>query len=133
MDRMTKAVVGGKARYFNFSVAVMFDVVDRYGTTPKMIEAMQGESRAVFEEIAWAAMRMQEDAELIRRDMGYEPVPMLKKKDFSTRMSPAEFVAIREAVTGAIVNGYKREHDDEEEEVDVFLEEIEAKKGKAGA
>lgn len=131
MDRMTTAMIGGKNRHFNFSISVLFDVVDKYGSTGAMLDALRSEGRESFQAVVWTAVKMQNDAECIRRDRGFDAEPMMEEKDFYERMSPAEFLVLKRAVSDAITNGFKMETD-EDREVDMILEEIEAKKEPAG-
>lgn len=132
MTRMTSAVVNGRERFFNFSMDVMFDVQDEYGNSALCLEKLLSEGRESFETVVWLGIRMQKDAERLRRAAGEEKEPYLTEKDFSTTMYPGEFVNIKEALTEAMTLGWKRELADSED-VDEGLEELNAKKKKAGA
>lgn len=134
MDRMVAATICGVKRYLNFSVAVMFDAMDEFGSVNKLLELVQKESVDGFKAVAWVLVRMANDGELVRRAQGYDKQPLMKESDISMRMHPLEFAEMQKAAADAIVAGYKREHvrGENGEEVDLVLEEIEQKKTKAG-
>lgn len=133
MERMTSARLFGREVFFNFSVGVMFDAVEKFGSAAAMLERMQEEGRESFEATVWAAERMQRDAEAIRRENGERRTKLLTERELSRGMYPAEFAELKNAVTAAVINGYKRETDPEDEgDTDAALEELEGKKERAG-
>lgn len=132
MDRMIETTISGVRRYLCYSIAVMFDMADKYGDISKALEIIQDNSREAFEAVQWFAMRMANEGELCRRDEGYYPQPMVTETEVSMRMAPSEFATLREAVVDAISVGYRREVEDSTEEKDLGLEELNAKKTKAG-
>lgn len=132
MDRMIETTISGVKRYLCYSVAVMFDMGDTYGDISKALDIIQDNSREAFDAVQWFAMRMANEGELCRRDAGYDPQPMVTEKEVSMRMAPSEFATLREAVVDAISVGYRREVEDSKGEKDLGLEELNAKKTKAG-
>lgn len=132
MDRIVKAMIKGQERALNYSVEVMFAMMEKYGSIKTALELMEKNDKEGFEAVRWFAVAMANDGELCRREEGQEPLPMVKEKDVSIRMKPLEYKALREAVTEAIVLGYQREAEDPEEETDLGLAELEAKKEEAG-
>lgn len=132
MDRMIKANIAGEERLLNFSIAVMFDMDERYGDLNGALNALSDPGKKGFEAVRWFVVQMANDAELYRREHGYEPVPLLEEKDISIRMTPLAFTEMKNAVIEAITAGYQRETSPTGE-IDLGLEEIEAKKEKAGA
>lgn len=133
MDRMVTAVIAGKERCLNYSVEVMFDMAEKFGTIQPALEAVQEDGREAFEVVRWFAVKMANDGELCRREAGYDPLPLVQESDISPRMSPYEYETLRAAVVDAIGAGYRREIEDENSERDLGLEELKAKKPKAGA
>lgn len=133
MDKMVKTVIGGRESWLNYSVEVMFDMAEKYGTIQNALELMQKDSREAFEVLRWFAVKMANDGELCRREQGFDPSPMLEEKKVSLRMKPVEYAALKEDVTKAVIRGYQRELQDESGEVDFGLQELEAKKPEAGA
>lgn len=132
MDRLVEVVIRGETRYLNYSVEVMFRVIEKYGSAQKMLEALLTPNTEAFETVRWLAVLMANDGELCRREAGYEKKPMLSAKDISPRMKPWEYEEIHVAVTKAVNLGYQREVDDVDTEIDLGLEELNEKKGKAG-
>lgn len=134
MDRMTKAVINGTERNLNYSVAVMFDMTDKFGNIRAALETIAEESKEGFDALRWFAVAMANDGELCRRELGYDPRPMMEESDLSMRtMSPLEYASLQGAVVEAINRGYLREvTDGEEQEIDLGLEELQAKKVEAG-
>lgn len=132
MDRMIKAVIAGVERPLNYSVSVMFDMMDKYGNIQKALEIIQQDTRDSFDAVRWFAVQMANDAELCRRNAGYDPLPFVTEKDVPMTMAPIAFADLRAAVVDAIGAGYQRETKDSSEEIDLGLEELRAKKTTAG-
>lgn len=133
MDRMTTAEINGVKRCLNYSVAVMFDMVDKFGNIRAALDVLGGENKESFEAVRWFAVKMANDAELCRRDAGYDSQPMLSEDDISLRMSPLDYALLKEAVVNAISLGYAQETvSNGKKEIDLGLEELRAKKAEAG-
>ena len=133
MDRMVSVVVNGIERHLNYSIEVMFEMAEKYGSISAALDIISGEDSKAFETVRWFFVKMANDGELCRREVGYDPAPLLKESDVSLRMSPIDFALLKEAVVNAIENGYRRETDDgESQEIDLGLEELRAKKARAG-
>ena len=128
MNRMTKTVINGEDRYLNYSIEIMFDVNEKFGNINNALETMEGNSIESFEAVKWFAIRMANDGELCRRSEGYDSRPMLSENAINIRMHPLEFSELKNAVVQAITNGYRRDIEDEDKEIDVGLEELNAKK-----
>lgn len=134
MDRMIEVNLGGERRYLNFSVEVMFDMEDVFGSLDAAMDLLKQNGREGFDTFQWFFIHMANDAELARRAEGYDPMPMLKADDILTHLHPLEYMELVGAVVNAINAGYTREKAGEDNEVDVGLEELHQKKTKnAGA
>lgn len=132
MDRMVEAEIGGRKCRFNYSIDVMFDAVDKFGSSDELLRKMQSEGRESYEPTVWAAVRMSEDAALARKDAGYDPEPALSEDELKRRMSPYDYMQLKRAVVDAILAGMTREEKSDDEAVDEGLEELERKKEEAG-
>lgn len=133
MDRTVTTTIAGVERQLCYSVSVMFDMADKYGNIQKALDIIQESNLEAFDAVRWFAMKMANEAELCRREAGYDHLPMITEKDVSKYMSPIEFADLREAVVNAISAGYRREIDGNgNEERDLGLEELNAKKTMAG-
>ena len=133
MDRVVITKIAGADRTLNYSVEVMFDMADKYGTIQKALDLLTQNSREGFDALRWFAVRMSNDGELCRREAGHSRLPMLKEGDISPRMKPLDYETLKGAVVDAITLGYKREVENTDEEVDLGLLELREKKTKAGA
>lgn len=133
MDNMVKTIINGEERELNYSIEVMFDMRDKYESIQKALEIIAEDTRDSYDAVRWFAVKMANDAELCRRDAGYDPRAMLSEKDVSLRMSPLEYEVLKGAVVDAITRGYRREtSESKEKDVDLGLEELRAKKTGAG-
>ena len=133
MDKMIYANIKGEKRPLNYSIAVMFEVLERYGNINAALNIIAADGPESFEAVRWLAVCMANDAELCRREEGYDAEPMLKEEELTLRMRPTDFNELRDAVVEAITLGYTREIVYEEAEVDLGLAELNAKKETAGA
>lgn len=132
MDRMITAVINGQERPLNYSIEVMFDMTDKYGTISNALDIILAGGKEGFEAARWFAVKMANDAELCRRDEGYDPKPMISVNDISMRMRPAEYEKLVDMVVEAISLGYKQETASDDKEIDLGLAELNAKKPTAG-
>lgn len=131
MDKMYFAPIKGKFRPLNFSIDVMFDAAEKYGSMADAFDLIEKENRDGLNAIRWFILRMANDAELVRRQEGYDPEEILKDEDVKIE-SPAYYAIYKNAVLEAIRIGYTREVEDPKQEVDLVLQELNAKKEKAG-
>ena len=131
MDRMICVEINGVKRPLNYSTEVLFDVNDRFGSFDAAAELLDRDDREAFETVKWFAIHMANDAELCRREEGYDSMPMLEDADISPHMKVYEFLELKAAVVKAIELGYFREVENPEKEIDLGLQEIKSKKGKA--
>ena len=132
MDKMRTVGIKGELRWLNYSMDVMFDMQDKFGNIQKALDIIDQRDREAFEAVRWFLVRMANDGELCRREFGYDPLPMLEEKDITPQMRPLDYALLVEAVVDAIQLGYKREIDNQNEEIDLGLEELRAKKTTAG-
>ena len=108
----------------------MFNMRDKFETIQKALDIIAQDGKEAFEAVKWFAIQMANDAELCRRDAGYDSQPMVQENDISIRMRPLEYEELKASVVDAITLGYRREIEDEEE-TDVGLAELQAKKAEA--
>ena len=129
---MITATINGEERELNYSVEVMFNMTEKYGSISAALDIIEKGGKEGFEAVRWFAIQMANDAELCRRDAGYDPKPMLTADSITPRIRPIDLELLTADVVNAIALGYKRETD-QSEEVDVGLAELNAKKAEAGA
>ena len=132
MDHMITAVINGKERYLNYSVEIMFKVIEKFGGINQTLDAIGQITREGFENLRWFVVELANDGELCRRDAGYDHEPMLTMDEISLRMTPIEHALLLARVIKAVNVGYGHEIESEEE-VDLGLAELNEKKAPAGA
>jgi len=133
MDRVVAVRIKGLDRVLNYSVEVMFDVIDKYENIQNALKLLEQNNKESFEVLRWLAVKMANDGELCRREAGLDKNPIVKDADISLRMKPLEYEELKVAVIEAITQGYRREVVDPNEYYDAEFLEYEAKKAKAGA
>lgn len=131
MDKMNYAPIKGKFRPLNFSINVMFDAADKFGSMSKAFSIIDKENREGAEAICWFLVQMANDAELVRRQEGQDHGDMLSDSDVVID-NPAIYRVYKSAVLKAIEIGYTCEIENDNE-VDLGLQELNQKKEKAGA
>lgn len=132
MDHMITAEINGEERLLNYSIEVMFKVNDKFGGVNNALDAIEKDTRECVENVLWLLTELANDGELCRRSAGYDHKQMLSPEDISMRMSPLEYLLLKEKVIQAIFAGYGKETENEEE-VDLGLAELNEKKAPAGA
>lgn len=131
MDKMYYTPIKGKLRPLNFSIDVMFDAAEKYGSMSEAFDIIEKENKESLNAIRWFLLRMANDAELVRRQEGYDQEEILTDEDIQIR-SPGMYAIYKNAVLEAVRIGYTREVEDPKQEVDLVLQELNAKKEKAG-
>ena len=109
----------------------MFDAAEKYGSMSDAFDIIEKESKESLNAIRWFLLRMANDAELVRRQEGYDQEEILTDEDIQIR-SPGMYAIYKNAVLEAVRIGYTREVEDPKQEVDLVLQELNAKKEKAG-
>ena len=115
MNGCIETTFRGRPLTLLFSIDVMFDAIEKYGSAAELLQALGGETRDTYDAVVWAAERMAREGELARREAGYEPRPMLEPGEFSLRRTPYEYVR-------------REEPDEDGGEEDEGLAELRAKK-----
>ena len=131
MDKMCLAPVAGKNRPLLFSMDVMFDAAEKFGSMSECFDALDKEDRAGAEAVCWMMTRMVNAGEIHRREAGGDPDRLFGNGEITIR-NPGWYQIYKHAVLKAIELGYAREVEDPDEEVDLVLQEIKAKKAGAG-
>lgn len=131
MDTMIYAVIKDKVKPMHYSIDVMFRVNEKYGTISAALETLEKNDREGFEVLRTLVTLMVNDAELCRRAEGYDPSELITEKDIPIRLKPIDVLNLKQAVADTISAGYKQEHSQENEEVDLGLLELQ-KKEEAG-
>ena len=132
MDKTITANIAGEFRELNFSIEVMFNVSEKYGSVKGVLDTIDAGGRDAFEAVRWLTTQMANDAELCRRAAGFDHKEMLKEEDISIHIRPIDFEILTEKVVNAISAGFGREIESDEE-IDLGLAELNAKKAEAGA
>lgn len=128
MDRMIKTEFAGRDIYLNYSMAVMFEVIEKYGDVKKALTLIGQDTREGFIVTRHLGLLMAQDAELVCRSLGYDPQPFLSEAYICEHISPYDFSVFRDAVVRAVSAGYNRETKEEAEDVDVGLQQLNQKK-----
>lgn len=124
-----KLTLGGQDYYLAFNGAAMFAFEDAFGGSGAYFEKSSGMSREAFGAICEAAAILAEQGELVRRAMGYDKGPIPSKDLLMACIMPADMLRLRQAVLNAIVAGYGRQVEGQED-TDMGLVELEQKKTK---
>ena len=133
MDPHTELEYRGRQVTLLYSMDVLFDASERFGSVRDMLDLLGSEKRESVDAVRWLFARMAKEGELARRENGETPRPDFPEDLIPARMRPGDFTALREACMQAVELGYRREEtDDEDEETDEGLLELQAKKAGDG-
>lgn len=108
-----------------FNGAAMFAIGDEFGTT-NVFELLQDGTIKEFENICKLSAILSEQGELIRRYNGQDNGPILKAEELAVMASPNDVMTLKRGVINAVIAGYGREVEEDEEQ-DGYLAEIEKK------
>lgn len=127
--KAAKVTLAGQDYFLVFNGAAMFEFDDAFGGSSAYFENTKGDGREVYATVCKAASILSEQGELIRRSLGYDKGPILTEEQALILAAPMEAARLRKAVMDAILAGYGREIEDDED-VDMGLLELERKQGK---
>ena len=127
--KAAKITLAGQDYYLLFNGAAMFAFEDAFGGSNAYLEKAVAGDRAGFEAVCEAAAILAEQGELARRALGFDKGPIPDKALYLTCAAPSDLIALRQASLDAIMAGFGREVESEED-VDLGLLELERKKGK---
>ena len=108
--KAVKINLAGRVRYLAFTGEAMFQMRDKFGGTSKLLEDMKADTREGFSIACEAAALLAEQGELVRRNFGYDPEPILDAATIAATAAPSEIVSLKLAIPAAISLGYGREH-----------------------
>lgn len=128
--KAVKITLAGQAYYLAFNGSAMFAFEDAFGGVNAYLEKAGDLGRAGFEAVCRAAALLAEQGELARRAMGYDRGPIPAAEQIMACAAPADLVTLRQAALNAILAGFGREVEGEED-VDLGLLELEQKKTKS--
>ena len=120
----------GQQYYLTFNGVAMFAFEDAFGGSNTYLEKAGIAGREGFEAVCEAAAILAEQGELARRVLGYDRGPLPDKNFFLACATPADMILLRQAVLNAIVAGYGRQVESEDD-TDLGLLELEQKKTKS--
>lgn len=126
--KAVRIALAGRERYLAFTVEAMFQIEETFGGAQELNARLIENSRESFADACKAAAILAEQGELARRHMGYEPSPLLSAEDISATTAPAGLPALKSAIISAIMLGYGREVEPEDDEVDLGLAELNEQK-----
>lgn len=111
-----------------YNGSAMFDLYDRFATLEELFEKTLKNDRESVARLYEVFLILAENGEAARKYMGYDTAPLPDLDELKT-LATAECIAkMRDAVVAAIAAGLGREVSNEAEEIDLGLQELNAKK-----
>lgn len=127
----------GNTYALSFTAEALFTVYDKFGYSSDILGATQVLEPTVegWKNCCWLAALMASQGELQRRHQGHDPQRMVTMEELRTGFMAADSVRLRQAVRGALEQGFQREipDPDADKEVNLVLLEREEAEKKAGA
>lgn len=119
---------GGVCRLL-FNGYAMCAINELCGGAAQLFEQIQGTGEKELGLLCRAFAVMAEQGELCRRSMGYDPEELITAEQLLPRIMPGDIPVMRRAVYAAIMLGYGREVESNDD-VDLVLQELQLKKKK---
>ena len=122
-----RITLAGQDYYLVFNGQAMFEVEDRFGGATKLLDAVNTPGRDGFESLCGGLAILAEQGELARRALGYDKGPLPTEEHLRVVTGPAEIAPLRAALLSAILAGFGREGESDQD-VDLGLLGWEQKK-----
>lgn len=128
MQRCVKYKFCSRELWLMYNGAAMFDIYDKYPTLEELFEAVLKNTRESTDKLLDVFMILAENGEAARKYIGYDTDKLPEKAELAALSAADDLGRMRDAVVNAISAGLGREVTHEDEEIDLGLEELEAKK-----
>ena len=113
--------------YLVFNGAAMFEFDDHFGGAGNLLDAVKTVKKDTIERLCEATAILAEQGELVRRTLGYDKGPIPTLEQIKTVATPLDVIGMRTAVINAVMAGYGREIE-ADEDTDLVLLELSQKK-----
>lgn len=127
MERQIELRLGKRRYTLLYSVRVMLDAMQKYGSETAMLDALKQPGAAAADAMGWLFCREAEEGNLLRAAKGQPERELPDPDTLLLEISQADFLRLQKAAMNAFVAGHRREVEDEEEEIDEGLAELEKK------
>lgn len=117
----------GHTFYLCLNAAALTEVYARYGEDKSFPELYAGTGRAEFSATCVLLALLAEQGELVRRYEGHDRGPILGADYFRAQLTPRDLAGAKRALGTAYDAAFRRETEDEDEEVDLVLLELQKK------
>lgn len=126
--------VHGSSYAAAFTCEAMFRLLeDMDVTSPSdVMDKMKGFGRTSLESIALVAKVLCEEGNALAASRGYQQTDLINENALQEKIkqcSVGEMVNLRSQLADIIIYGMKEENENEDEEIDVYLEELKKKNG----
>lgn len=122
-----KITLAGRDHYLAFTGEAMFTLMEKYGEIKDAVAAYEPDTREAMAAAVEVAVLLAEQGELARRAYGYTAAEIATAEEIKETITPFDLYNIKSAITSAVVLGFGREVENEED-VDLGLVELQAQK-----
>lgn len=123
--------IAGTDFYLFYNGAAMYELRDKFGTE-NVFEVIKHNNYESFSALCDVLAVMIEQGELFRRWHGYDKGRIVTSATLRVLLRPVDIPEVHQAVMAAIMEGMRNETP-EDEDIDLGLQELEAKNGKKKA
>lgn len=131
MQKCVKYKFCSRELWLMYNGAAMFDIYDLYPNLEEMFGAVMVNTRESTDKLLDVFLILAENGEAARKYIGYDTDKLPEKAELYALSAADDIARMREAVADAISAGLGREIANENEEIDLGLQELEAKKKRA--
>ena len=127
MERQIEFELAGQKYTLLYTVRVMLDVMARYGSEEKLLDAILKQDAEGVAASVWLFLREAEEGNGYRAARGRAPYALPEPELLPFELTTEEYVQLQRAAMEAFSAGHRREVENEETEEDVGLAEFEKK------
>ena len=117
----------GQTLHLCLNGAALFDIYDKFGTKGSITDHINGTGKKSFSATCWMLAKLAEQGELVRRYQGHDRGEIPTEQMLQVMLRPSDVAAAKVAIRYAVVLGFKRDEDPEDQEIDVGLLELQKK------
>ena len=119
--------LNGQTYHLCLNGAALFDIYEKYGSKGFVTDHIKGTGKKSFSATCWMLAKLAEQGELVRRYQGHDRGEIPTEQMLQVMLRPSDVAAAKVAIRYAVVLGFAREEEDEDQEIDMGLIELQKK------
>lgn len=125
--KTTEYTFQGTTYHLCMNGSALCDIYEKFGSKGFVTDIIRGTGKKSFDATCWMLAKLAEQGELVRRYEGHTAQKIPSESMFRLLWKPLDVVEAKKAIEAAVADGFSREEEPENKEIDLGLLELEKK------